>query len=115
MIRRSFLRLAASATALPLVSRLAQAQAYPSKPVRFVVSFPPGGPNDTLGRIAAQWLSDRLGQPFVVDNKPGASGNTGTEIVVRAAPDGYTILLCGPANAISGSLYPNLPFNFLRD
>ena len=91
------------------------AQAYPTKPVRFIVSFPPGGPNDTLGRIAAGWLSQRLGQPFQVENHGGASGNRGTEIVVRAPADGYTVLLCGPANAISGSLYPNLPFNFLRD
>jgi tripartite-type tricarboxylate transporter receptor subunit TctC len=93
----------------------AHAQAYPSKPVRFVIGFPAGGPNDILGRIVAQWLSQRLGQPFNVENKGGRSGNIATEEVVRSAPDGYTILLCGPANAISGSLYPNLPFNFLRD
>jgi tripartite-type tricarboxylate transporter receptor subunit TctC len=83
--------------------------------VRFVVGFPAGGPNDILGRIIAQWLSTRLGQPFNVENKGGRSGNIATEEVVRAPADGYTILLCGPANAISGSLYPNLAFNFLRD
>ena len=94
---------------------MANAQSYPAKPVRFVVSFPQGGPNDILGRIAAAWLSQRLGQPFEVENRPGRSGNTGTELVVRAPADGYTVLLCGPANAISGSLYANLGFNFLRD
>lgn len=115
LARRSFLRLSAASAMLPAMTPLADAQAYPSRPVRFVVSFPQGGPNDTLGRIAAAWLSQRLGQPFEVENRPGRSGNVGTEIVVRAPADGYTILLCGPANAISGSLYPNLPFNFLRD
>jgi len=94
---------------------MAHAQTYPTKPVRFVVGFPAGGPNDILGRLMAQWLSDRLGQPFVVENKGGQSGNIATEMVVRAPADGYTILLVGPANAISGSLYPNLSFNFLRD
>ena len=94
---------------------MAQAQSYPSKPVRFVIGFPAGGPNDILGRIVAQWLSEKLGQPFNVENKGGQSGNIATAEVVRAPADGYTILLCGPANAISGSLYPNLSFNFLRD
>ena len=112
--RRRLIQLAALA-ALPATATMAMAQSYPSKPVRFVVSFPPGGPNDILGRIVAGWLTQKLGQPFNVENKGGRSGNIGTEEVVRAAPDGYTILLCGPANAISGSLYPNLPFNFLRD
>jgi tripartite-type tricarboxylate transporter receptor subunit TctC len=91
------------------------AQSYPSKPIRFVIGFPAGGPNDILGRIIAGWLSQKLGQPFNIENKGGRSGNIATEEVVRAAPDGTTILLCGPANAISGSLYPNLSFNFLRD
>jgi len=91
------------------------AQAYPARPVKFMVGFAPGGPNDILGRIAADWLTKRLGQPFEVENRSGRSGNIATEAVVKAAPDGYTILLCGPANQISGSLYSNLPFNFLRD
>ena len=100
---------------LPLGTAMAHAQSYPSKPVRFVVGFPAGGPNDILGRIVAQWLSQTLGQPFNVENKGGQSGNIATAEVVRAPADGTTVLLCGPANAISGSLYPNLPFNFLRD
>jgi len=113
--RRRFLHLAAAAAVLPAAARTASAQSYPARPVRFVVSFPAGGPNDILGRLRAQWLSERLGQPFVVENRPGASGNIGTEAVVRAPPDGYTLLLVGPANAISGSLNQNLSFNFLRD
>jgi tripartite-type tricarboxylate transporter receptor subunit TctC len=94
---------------------MANAQSYPTKPVRFVIGFPAGGPNDILGRIIAQWLAEKLGQPFNVENKGGQSGNIATAEVVRAPADGYTVLLCGPANAISGSLYPNLGFNFLRD
>ena len=94
---------------------MAHAQSYPSKPVRFLIGFPAGGPNDILGRIAARWLSEKLGQPFNVENKGGRSGNIATEMAVRAPADGYTVLLCGPANAIGGSLYPNLSFNFLRD
>jgi tripartite-type tricarboxylate transporter receptor subunit TctC len=94
---------------------MAHAQTYPSKPIRLVIGFPPGGPNDTLGRLIAQWLSDRLAQPINVENKGGQSGNIATAEVVRAPADGYTLLLVGPANAISGSLYPNLSFNFLRD
>jgi tripartite-type tricarboxylate transporter receptor subunit TctC len=111
--RRRFLQLAAvAAFARPV---MAHAQGYPSKPVRFVIGFPPGGPNDTLGRIVAQWLSEKLGQPFNVENKGGQSGNIATTEVVHAPADGSTLLLVGPANAISGSLYPNLAFNFLRD
>src|SRR5258707_10140548 len=112
--RRRFLQLAAFA-ALPGWPPMANAQSYPTKPVRFVIGFPAGGPNDILGRIIAGWLSQKLGQPFNAENKGGRSGNIATEEVVRAVPDGYTVLLCGPANAISGSLYPNLSFNFLRD
>ena len=111
--RRRILQLAA--LALPTWTTMAHAQSYPTKPVRFVVGFPAGGPNDILGRLIAQWLSQRLGQPFNVENKGGKSGNIATEEVVRAPADGYTILLVGPANALSGSLYPNLSFNFLRD
>ena len=88
---------------------------YPNRPVRLVVGFPPGGPNDTLGRLIAGWLSQSLGQPFVVENQGGRSGNIATEAVVRAQPDGYTLLLVGPANAINVSLAPNLPFDFTRD
>ena len=88
---------------------MAHAQTYPSKPVRFIVGFPAGGPNDMLGRLIAQWLSEKLGQPVNVENKGGQSGNIATAEVVRAPADGYTMLLVGPANAISGSLYPNLP------
>src|SRR6185369_8404247 len=113
--RRRFLHLAGVVAALPALARSATAQAYPSRPVRLVVGFPAGGPNDTLGRLMAQWLSDRLGQPFVVENRPGGSGNIATAAVVRAPADGYTLLLVGPANAIGASLYPNLGFNFLRD
>ncbi len=112
--RRCLLRLAALA-ALPLGTAMANAQSYPSRPVRLVVGFPAGGPNDILGRLIAQWLSQKLGQPFEVENKAGQSGNIATEEVVHAPADGYTLLLVGPANALSGSLYPNLPFNFLRD
>jgi len=114
MISRRLLVLAALVM-LPLGTAMANAQTYPSKPVRLVVGFPAGGPNDILGRLAAGWLSQKLGQPFMVDNKPGQSGNIATADVVGAPADGHTLLLVGPANALSGSLYPNLGFNFLRD
>jgi tripartite-type tricarboxylate transporter receptor subunit TctC len=110
--RRHVLGLAAFA-ALPLGP--AMGQGYPSKPVRLVIGFPPGGPNDTLGRLIAAWLSEKLGQPVNVENKAGQSGNIATAEVVHAPADGHTLLLVGPANAISGSLYPKLDFNFLRD
>jgi tripartite-type tricarboxylate transporter receptor subunit TctC len=113
--RRYFLHFAAAAVACSATLQTSNAQSYPTRPVRFVVGFPAGGPNDILGRLMAQWLSERLGQAFTVDNMPGRSGNIATELVVRAPADGYTILLVGPANAISGSLYPDLGFNFLRD
>ena len=115
MRRRTFLQFAGSAVTLAALARPARSQAYPARPVRFIVGFPAGGPNDILARLMGEWLSQRLGQPFVVENRPGASGNIATEAVVRAPADGYTLLLVGPANAISASLYDNLGFNFLRD
>jgi tripartite-type tricarboxylate transporter receptor subunit TctC len=113
--RRMFLRLAAGAAALPGLSRMAAAQSYPSKFVRLVVPFPAGGQTDIIGRILGQWLSERLGQQFVVDNRAGAGGNIGTEAVVRAPADGHTLLLATATNAINATLYDNLPFNFMRD
>jgi tripartite-type tricarboxylate transporter receptor subunit TctC len=113
--RRHFLHLAAGAAAFPAVSRIAQAQTYPTRPVRLIVGYPPGGSNDILARLMGQWLSERLGQPFVLENRPGAGSNIGTEAVVRALPDGYTLLLCAPANVINATLYENLNFNFIRD
>ncbi|MEX2033984.1 MAG: tripartite tricarboxylate transporter substrate binding protein [Xanthobacteraceae bacterium] len=113
--RRQFLHLAAGVAALPAFSRFASAQAYPAKPVRLVVQVPAGSAPDIIARVLGQWLSDRLGQPFVIDNRPGASGNIGTEAVVRAPADGYTLLFAMSANAINASLYDNLRFNFMRD
>jgi tripartite-type tricarboxylate transporter receptor subunit TctC len=115
MQRRAFLQLAGSAAGFAVLARPARGQAYPARPVRFLVGFPAGGPNDILARLMAEWLSRQLGQPFVVENMPGASGNIATEAVVRAPPDGYTLLLVGPANAISASLSESLGFEFLRD
>lgn len=113
--RRQFIHLVASATALPALSCIASAQTYPSRPIRWVVPYPPGGPADILARLAGQPLSERVGVPMVVENRPGASGNLGTEYVVRAPPDGYTLLLVTAANAVNVSLFPSLNFNFVRD
>jgi tripartite-type tricarboxylate transporter receptor subunit TctC len=113
--RRHFLHLAAGAVALPAVSPIAMAQAYPSRPVRVIVPFAPAGTTDILARLIGQWLSERLGQQFVIDNRPGGGGNIGTEAVVRASPDGYTLLLVGAWNAINATLYDKLNFNFIRD
>ena len=113
--RRKFLHLAAGAAALPAVSRVARAQAYPSRPVRIIVPFPAGQATDTIARLMGQSLSERLGQPFVIENRTGAGGNIGTENVVRAAPDGYTLLLIGVSNAMNATLYTKLNFNFIRD
>jgi tripartite-type tricarboxylate transporter receptor subunit TctC len=113
--RRQFLHLAAGATALPAVSRIAWAQAYPTRPVRLIVGSAPGGGADIVARLVAQWLSERIGQSFIIDNRPGAATNIGTEAVVRAPPDGYTLLMVGPANAINATLYERLNYNFIRD
>jgi tripartite-type tricarboxylate transporter receptor subunit TctC len=113
--RRTFLHLAAGAAALPAVPRFAQAQAYPSRPVRIIVGFPAGGATDIQARLMGQWLSDRLGQQFIIENRSGASGNIGTEAVARAAPDGYTLLQIVTPHAINAALYSNLSFDFMRD
>jgi tripartite-type tricarboxylate transporter receptor subunit TctC len=113
--RRQFLHLAAGAAALPTASRIAMAQAYPARPVRIIVPFAPGGVSDTTARLIGQWLSERLGQQFVIDNRPGGGGNIGTEAVVRASPDGYMLLMVGAWNAINATLYDKLNFNFIRD
>ena len=113
--RRNFLHLAAGAAVLPTVARIARAQAYPSRPVRIVAATAPGGLPDILARLIGPWLSGRLGQQFVVENRPGGGSNIGTEVVVRATPDGYTLLLVSTTNAINATLYDKLNFNFLRD
>ncbi len=115
LLRRQFLRLVASAAALPAVSRIAKAQTYPTRPVRIVVGFPPGGPGDILARLMGQWLSERLGHPFIIENRPGAGGNIATEAVVNAPPDGYTLLLVNAGHAINATLYEKLKYNFIRD
>jgi tripartite-type tricarboxylate transporter receptor subunit TctC len=113
--RRNFLHLAAGAAALQALSRFAWAQAYPTRPVRIVVGFAPAGPGDIVARLIGQSLSERLGQQFIIDNRPGAGGNIGTEAVVRSPADGYTLLLCGVFNAINATMYDKLNFNFIRD
>jgi tripartite-type tricarboxylate transporter receptor subunit TctC len=113
--RRRFLHFAAGAGGMLALSRLAKAQSYPSRPVRIIVAFGPAGGADIVARLIGQWLSERLGQPFIIENRSGAGGNIGTEAVVRAAADGYTLLLIGPNNAISATLYDKLNFNFIRD
>ena len=114
-LRRQFLCLGGLVAALPMVSRIASAQSYPVRPVRLIVGFAPSGGNDIIARLLAQWLTERLGQAFVVDNRPGGGGNVATEAVVNAAPDGYTLLLISAANAINASFFYKLNFNFIRD
>src|SRR5438046_10096156 len=113
--RRNFLHLAAGAAALSAVSRIAQAQTYPTRPVRVIVPFAPAGTTDIAARLMGQWLSERLGQPFVIENRPGASTTIGTEVVVRAPADGYTLLLATPSSAINATPFEKLSYNFLRD
>jgi len=115
LVRRRFLYLAGGAAALPALSRIASAQAYPTRPVRLIIGYPPGGSADITARLIGQWLSERLGQPFVVESRPGAGTNIATETVVNAPPDGYTLLLVAPANAINATLYEKLNHNFMRD
>src|SRR5215218_3205972 len=112
--RRRLLSLAGAAAALT-IPRLVRAEAYPSRPVRLVAPFAAGGPTDLVARLTGQWLSERLGQQFVIDNRPGAGGTIGTEVVVRAAPDGYTLLQVAAYNVVNAALYDNLSFSFVRD
>jgi tripartite-type tricarboxylate transporter receptor subunit TctC len=113
--RRQILFLTAAAALFPTVSRLALAQTYPVRPVRLIAPFPAGGAVDLYARLIGQWLTERLGQPFIVENRPGAGGNIGTEVVVNAPPDGYTLLLVSVTNAWNATLYEKLNFNFIRD
>src|SRR5262245_16672595 len=115
LARRQFLHLAAGAAALPALPRIAQAQAYPSRPVRIIVGYAPAGGTDIAARLMGQWLSERLGQQFIVENRPGANSNIATEAVVRAPADGYTLLLVAVANATNATLYEKLNYNFIRD
>src|SRR5262245_42542439 len=113
--RRQFLHLAAGAAALPIVSRITWAQAYPTRPIHIIVGFPPGCGTDIFARLMGQWLSERLGQPFIIENRVGASGNIATESVVRASPDGYTLLMVLATHTINATLFDKLNFNFIRD
>lgn len=115
VFRRRFQQLVAAAVALPVAVPRAGAQAWPSRPVRWIVGYAPGGGNDIVARLMGQWLSERLGQTFVIENRPGAATNIAAELVVHATPDGYTLLLVGQPNAINATLYEALPFNFIRD
>ena len=115
LLRRQFLHLTAGVAALPVIARVVRAQTYPERPVHLIVGFPAGGPQDIVMRLIGQWLSERIGQSFIIENRPGASGNVGAETVVRAAPDGYTLLSVSSPNAINATLYKNLNFNFIRD
>src|SRR5262245_59254261 len=115
LLRRRFLHLAAGTVALPFAPHIARAQTYPTRPVRIIAGGPPGGPLDIIARVIGQWLSERLSQPFVIENRPGGGGNIATEAVVRATPDGNTLLLVGVTHAINTTLYQKLKFNFIRD
>jgi tripartite-type tricarboxylate transporter receptor subunit TctC len=115
LARRRMLHLVAGAAALPAVSRIAAAQAYPARPVRLIVSVAAGGSADIVARLMGQWLSERLGKQFIIDNRPGGGNNIGAEAAINAAPDGYTLYLANSANAINATLYKTLNFNFLRD
>src|SRR5712675_3461870 len=115
LLRRKFLHLVTGAAALPVISRVAGAQTYPSRPVRWIVGFAPGGGNDIVARLMGQWLSERTGQQFIIENRPGAGTNLATEAVVNAAPDGYTLLLVGLPNTSNAALFRKLNFDFIRD
>ena len=113
--RRKFLHLAAGAALLPAAARIARAESYPSRTVRLIVGFAPSGATDIMGRLMGQWLSERLGRTFIIENRAGAGSNVGTEVVVNAAPDGYTLLVATVVNAINATLYEKINFNFIRD
>src|ERR1700726_4610735 len=113
--RQRFLKLIASAVALPTFARIASAQSYPSRPIHIIVGFPPGGAADVTARLIGQWLSERLGQPFIIENRPGAGTNIGTEAVAKSPADGYTLLLVSVANTVNATLYQSLNFDFIRD